>query len=559
MMAYRDKVKKEDYTKSWKRYDTGRRWNNSLQNRYYDTITTNWEFYNGNQWVNATGLSSDLPQPVFNILKRSLLFFVSMMTSSSITGEYKTQLMRDDDYQDLDNMTAIVASADFKNYLERIKIDMLARDLLVDAGVTGDMAYHMYFDRNAKPYGLNSIVEGQIEIETIDGVNLYMSNPNSRDVQKQQYIGIYGRDTVDNIKQEIKFHQKLKSLDELVISPDSETEDQESIDGKQELDSDEFGKVGYVLEYCKKRNKKGIITVHATKSLVDRVIFEDVDTGLYLYPISFNNWEHQKNQCHGRGLVTDIVPNQIFVNRMFAMAMYHLQQTAFPKAVYDRNMISGWSNAIGSAIAINRQPGESIFNMAGYLQPATMSPQITQLIEMTIKYTKEMIGANDALLGDINPEQASGAAISVTARQSGVPLEGPKSNLYEMIEDMMHIYADMAGTYYGSRPIVADMPEIGKQVVEFDFAKLKDMQFNVNVDVGATTYYSQIAQQATLDNLLANGMIEFADYLERVPEGFVPEKQGLITKIKEKAELMAQQAQMQMPVQPDMGMQAPPM
>lgn len=529
---------KKDFTWAWKQYENGKLWNNRLDPPYYDGVTVNWEMFNGNQWINAAGLSAEFPQPVFNIIKRSIQFFISAMTSSAITGRYEAFLNKDDDYEDMDNLTAKIATNAWRNYLEEIKADMVARDLLLDAAVSGDMAIHMYFDPNCEPYGDKFQIKGKIKMETIDGNNIYLGNPNNRDIQNQPYVLIYGRDTVENIKEEIRIHQKIKDIN---VEPDNDNEEQASEAGKIEIDSDEYGKVGYVLCYRKKR-EKGKTTVWVSKSLREQVIYE-VDTGLTRYPVAFNNWEHQKNNYHGRSLVTDIIPNQIFVNRMFAMAMYHLQQTAFPKAVYDSERVSGWSNQVGAAIPVELQPGESIFNVAGYLQPSTMSPQIIQLIDMTIKYTKEMIGANDALLGEINPEQASGAAISVTAQQSGIPLEGPKSNLNELFEDMMYIYADMAGNYYGERPVIVDLPEIGKQLVNFDFGKLTNMQFNVKADVGATSYYSEIAQRATLDNLLASNMIEFADYLERVPEDFVPDKSGLIAKIKEKAQMMAQQPQ----------------
>ena len=48
--------------------------------------------------------------------------------------------------------------------------------------------------------------------------------------------------------------------------------------------------------------------VHVTKATRDAVIFEDVDTGLSRYPIAWGNWERQKNQYHGRALVTGLVP-----------------------------------------------------------------------------------------------------------------------------------------------------------------------------------------------------------------------------------------------------------
>lgn len=523
---------KKNFTWYWQQYENGRFWNDRLDPPYYETVDINWEMRNGNQWLNAQGLSDELPQPVFNIIKRVISFFISSMTSSNITGAYSPLLARDDDYEDMENVATKIATASYKNFLERVKGNQLARDLLLDAAVTGDMAVHMYFNPMATPYGKEFDVKGQIELETIDGNNLYLGNPNSRHIQNQPYVLIYGRSTVEELEKEIEFYQKK----ETTVATDGEYEYQAAEAGKIELESDKYGKAGYVLCYKKKKNKKGDVTVWVSKSLKSQEIYS-IDTGLTRYPVAFNNWEHQKNQYHGRALVTDIVPNQIFVNRMFAMAMYHLMLTAFPKAVYDDQAISGWTNQIGMAIPISKEPGESIFNQAGYLQPATMSPQIIQLIDMTIQYTKEMVGANDALLGNINPEQASGAAISVTAQQSGIPLEGPKANLNELYEDMMLIYADMAGNYYGTRPVIVDMPEVGKQLVDFDFSQLKDMQFNTKADVGPTSVWDERAQQATLDNFLANNLIEFSEYLESVPGDQIPNKDELIKKIKEKAML----------------------
>ena len=63
-------------------------------------------------------------------------------------------------------------------------------------------------------------------------------------------------------------------------------------------------------------------TVHVSKSTKTQVIFEDIDTDLTYYPVAFANWERQKNTYHGRALVTGIIPNQIYINSMFAMVMH---------------------------------------------------------------------------------------------------------------------------------------------------------------------------------------------------------------------------------------------
>ena len=120
------------------------------------------------------------------------------------------------------------------------------------------------------------------------------------------------------------------------------------------------------------------------------------------------------------------------------------------------------------------------------------------------------------------------------------------------------IFSDMAGGYYGERPVVFETeqmnPETGemgtvKQFVQFDFSKLQDMRYNVNVDVGATTYWDETASQARLDNFLAQGVLDFADYLEATPESYsIPNKQELIKKVKERASLQGQQPPIQPPI-----------
>jgi hypothetical protein len=419
------------------------------------------------------------------------------------------------------------------------------------------MCIHMFFNPDIKPYdGKLSDVMGQIEVEVIDGTNLYLGNPNSRDIQNQPHVIIAGRATIKELQDE---YDAVKENDDFTIQHDEDFLEQVGQGGQIELeDVDELGKATYILIYRKKKVKvKSIneatgeeteveeVRVLASKSIRDRYIYKDVDTGLNLYPVAFGNWEVQKNQYHGRALCTSIIPNQIFINRMFAMAMQNLMMTAFPKAVIDADKIASWSNKIGSVIKVHKMtPSDSLLNVARYLEPGQMSNQITNLIDMTMNYTKDMLGANSALLGSVNPELASGASITIAARQSGVPLENPKNNMYSLLEDMGRIYLDMVTTYYGERPVLFEV-EGEPQIVLYDFAKLKDIYLSTKVDVGATTYWNEIAMIQTLDNLLASQRIEFIDYLERVPDDYITDKSGLLAKEKDKIAMMEQQAQMQ--------------
>ena len=54
----------------------------------------------------------------------------------------------------------------------------------------------------------------------------------------------------------------------------------------------------------------------------------------------------------------------------------------------------------------------------------------------------------------------------------------------------------------------------------------------LKLDVGASSFWSEITSIQTLDNLLMQDRISLEDYLERIPEGYVSRKQELIDKIK---------------------------
>jgi hypothetical protein len=102
----------------------------------------------------------------------------------------------------------------------------------------------------------------------------------------------------------------------------------------------------------------------------------------------------------------------------------------------------------------------------------------------------------------------------------------------------------MMGTYYGLRPIVREVD--GVKVQEpFDFSIFKDMWLDVKADVGESSYWSQIAALQTLDNMLAAGHLDIVQYLERVPDEYIPQKQELIDEIRQRMAAQAQaQAQM---------------
>lgn len=535
--------------KEWEWFEAGRRFNNQQDPPHYNMTKTNWDFFNGLQWENS-GASPDLPQPVFNLTNRVISFFVASLTSNAVKVSFDAiagKYLSEESDVDID-----ILNASFEYFAEKTKLQDKVREMYLNSAITGDMCLHVIYDPNKKQYdGKFSEVEGDLITEVIDSNNLYLGNPNTRAIQTQPHVIISGRATVKELQEE---YDSMKGNEDYKVTADSHLDDEDDL---IELDDvDDLGKATYIICYTKKKVKtedgKERTTVMVSKLIKDKYIYQDIDTELSLYPVVFNNWENQRNTYHGRAQCTSILPNQIFINRMFAMAMQSLILTAFPKIVYDRDKITSVSNKIGASIGISgMSPGTNIRNIIDYVQPGNMSPQIAQVIELTMDYTKDMLGANSALLGTVNPEQASGTAITIAARQSGVPLENPKNNMYELLEDLGNVYLDMITTYFGERPVVMDNEE-EKVVVLFDFNRLKDIYMSAKVDVGATTYFNEIAMIQTLDNLLASDRITFEDYLERVPDDYIMKRSDLLRKEKEKNAPMEQEVDPLAQLSPEM-------
>lgn len=604
--------KKNTKTKAWELYERGVSYNNSLVPNQYNVVETNAEFFIGNQWINLpqTPAMRELPKPVFNILKRVASLFIASLTSTGTKIQFEPLAYYDgSNVADPQHDAAQFANAAVDNLLEKFKFDYRIRDALYDGVQSGDYCGHFYFNPDQLPYGgAFGSHKGEINMELVDGINVMFGNPNSRDVQSQPYILVVGRDTVEHLRWEAKRYRQLNgkpigNVEELIM-PDNEYNRQTGIGGKTELmQSNDDGKALYVYLYTKvtkfvdskdengdqvyedetdddgniiyekgsngedaidfngqpipkrKAAKELKTSVYVTKATRTADIYENVDTGLELYPIAWGNWEHQKNQYHGRALVTGMLPNQISINRLFASALHSIDCMAFPPKVYNADLIPKITNGVGQTIGVHGlQPGQSVGQMITTLEPGNMSTQVFQMMDRVVNLTKECLGATDAQLGSAQAENTS--ALMVLQTNSEVPLENPRANLYEWVEDIAPILLDMMGTYYGKRPIVVEKefeeiiqgptgPSIDpitgmmktqkmvrKVVEEFDFSQLKRLHFNLKIDVGATSKFSEIAMTQTLDNLRKDGTLDVIQYLERIPDKLIPRKQDLINELK---------------------------
>lgn len=515
-----------------KRFEKGYGFNNQIG--LYDTVKINEDFFIGNQWEGVK--SNGLPTPVFNFLKQVVLFQVATISSDnmaiqcspmpSTSGQTARQLER---------ITEII-NHQFAAIIERNRIVTKGREMLRDAGVRGDGCMYFYFDPTIEN---GQMTKGEICAETIANTRVLFGNPNCRDVQKQPYIIISRRRLVEDVKYEV---EELKKTGETEIDdPDSVIADSEKWQNKYDSYTDD--KVTVLTYFYRNRETKTIWCIESTERGIIRKAY---DTEYTLYPLVWMNWDYIHDCYHGQAMITGLIPNQKFINKIFAMVGISLLTTAFPKVIYDRTKIQRWSGGVGEAVAVNG-PVDSV---AKTIDGASVNPQIAQFMELCISKTRSFLGASDVAMGDSRPDNTS--AIIALQRAANTPMELTKQNYYQCVEEMGSIWMDMMSVRYGIRKVEMkmDMDSVGEQplgmqlpdqtfVQDFDFSQLRNIQVSIKQDVGASSYWSEMASMQTLDNLLINKMITPLQYIRRLPNGYLRMKNELIE------EMIAQEAAQQ--------------
>ena len=518
----------------YKRYDKGVSFNTQIN--LYDTVKENENFFIGKQWEGVE--SNGLPTPVFNFLKRVTLFQIATISSNNLSMQ-ATPLNSTSRYElgDLEQVTDVL-NKQFAELFERNKIVTKVREFMRNAAVDGDGATYSWFDPDMET---GQEAKGGIVTEIIENTRIIFGNPNERNVQEQPYVIIPMRKQVEYVKNLAEKNGVRK--DDI----DSIKADSEAYDNKMDALTDDRVSM-YVYLY----RDFDTGTIHSYKCTQNVELEADKDTELKFYPITWMNWDYIQDCYHGQALISQLLPNQKFVNKAFAMAMISLMTTAYPKIVYDKTRIPKWDSRVGAAIGVN---GGDMNSIAKIIDPAQISPQIGQFIDLAVNYTQNFMGASDAALGDTRPDNTS--AIIALQRASNAPLELVKLNMYESIEDLGRIYLDMMRVYYGTRYVQVKFlskQEMNNQPLgmslqneefnkPFDFSILNEIPKSLKLDVGASSYWSEITTVQTLDNLLMQGKIELVDYLERIPEGYVSKKQELIDKLKGmQAQMVGQQS-----------------
>ncbi|MGN0174547.1 MAG: hypothetical protein ACI39F_08910 [Acutalibacteraceae bacterium] len=491
----------------------------------YEQSKQNRRFYSGDQWYGAK-VGANRPLVRHNIIKRIGEYKTAVIGGDEISVKFspvgiseialkdalndlkkEIQSGKKQSFGKLSDSEIILAAKAVSEYFgicaKRLHFEDVCANALKNAYITGSGIVYAYWDGDIKT-GLfadderKTPIMGDICAEVIDIENVDFSDPTVESVQKQDYIIIASRKTVGELIREAK-RNGASALEIESIKPDNEYCSGEAFYSE---------KATVLTKFFKSYDSSGNYTINAVKVCKNAVIKPQWDTGLKLYPIAKFNWE-QNNLAYGESEITNLIPNQIAINRMLTASVWAVMMMGMPIMVVNGDVVTE---------PVTNDPGQIIsfcgnsddFDKAvKYVAPPEFSQNFESITSKLIENTLNASGATDAALGTLQAQNTS--AIESVKESARLPLTLFKKRYITFIEDIAMIFLDFMLNMYGTRPL---MQKSGDDIWYFPFSSQRYADISFICEATLSGNDSDIKTVADeLDSLNKSDKKELADYL----------------------------------------------
>lgn len=487
----------------WSKYQNGLNYQQSQD--IPESVRRAYAMYEGDQWrdISASGEKKSA-LPVINFIKPAVDHKTAMIAMQDLSINYSPENLGSGD----DNKVCEALNREAAKVWERTKQTSRAWEVVEKACIAGG-AYQYFYNK-------------ELDSEIISPENIFFSNEQEPNIQKQEYVIIYERRPVSAVRRDAE-QNGIKGHELGLIVADSDTTETEVADA---------GKISCLLYFS--RDEDGHVqfcrcTEHVIyqpmRSVTSKTSGGDTISGMKLYPIVGFRWMSKYGSARGLGMVNQLRPNQVYVNKLAYWELTAARYTAYPRPVYNVQAIENIEEAedVGRPIRVKGNVLRAA-EAFGYQSPAQMSAQPAMLRATLMQDTRELAGAGDAALGNINPERASGAAIIALQDQQAIPLNRQISAYKQYVEDIALVWLDMWKTYRGKGLTVSTMetaldPLTGMPVSvtrteDIPAADLRRVSATVKIDATPTNPFSKWAQEQSLEIARNNQQISFDEYVE---------------------------------------------
>lgn len=532
-------------TEVWQLYEHGKNYMKML--RIFSDTDLNYRMYGGNQWEGAK--IEGIEQAQYNFIETIINHKVSRINQNLWAINFSSENF-DREFRKMAEETCELLNRKARKVWEKDSLDHKIREVSDDSAINDEgIIYVDYNEEEQSPVN-----------EVINKNDIQYGNEQSSDIQSQPYIVISQRKSVVEV-QNIARAEGISEEEIKFIVGDTDTAENPGEDAKVEKDN----MVTVVIKLWKDAKTRTVWFAKSTKYLD---IVKPSDTGLSLYPVAHFVWKEKKGSARGEGEVRTLIPNQLELNKTLARMLLSIKQCAYAQKVANIEKIAN-PQALGQVGGIIKTRGnvEDVSRIFTYIQPASMSTDVSKLITDLITITRELKNASDIATGGINPEQASGKAILAVQQASDQPLIKQLTGLKRFIEDIARIWLDM-WTVYTPEGMTLEQEITDEntgeeyiQVIDVPATVLENLKGTVKVDVTPKGAFDRYATELTLENLLQAGLFapqrvgELRKYAEALPDDASAPKQKIleicdktdeeqrkIAMINAEAELMQQRA-----------------
>lgn len=462
------------------------------------TIKKNIDFYEGRQWARSTDATKHMPRPVINLVKFICRNKRAMLSAQPIRLVYKSE----EDPESASEYTA------FANYIcKEMDMDELDSIAVRDAVLKGSYFYHLYWDCEKR--GRMGVREGGLKCEIIDPQNIYFSNPEELNEQKQDWIIISSRVSVDKLK-------RIADTDvdiDLIVS-----------DGNSENDTYCTVLTRYFREngevYCEKAVKNTIIhkPFKITPEYNNGAVAE-------LYPIIAGCYEEREKCIYGISEAEGLISDQKLVNHILGMEALAIQNIAWGKYIVSKDALRGQQ--------ISNEPGEIIIdhsisgNGIRKLEQHSLSGMPLNYVNNITSMLRTVSGATEVITGETITGNLSGKAIAQLQDQANQPIIEQRRRFWRAKQRFGHVLKQCIDLYYDHK----DFSKNGRKVV-FDASKYRDIDMQITVEAVGGVTGSFAGDIGILETLYQKGDIDAETFIEAYPNDMILDKQRIISVIK---------------------------
>lgn len=559
------------------------------QKNFYNALQEWIDFYEGRQWGNSK-LARTFPKHTYNVIKMIIDAKTSNVTSTPIKLLYKSSDL-------LQKTTKWNKFAEYQ--MRKMGQEKANRKAVLDGYVKGTFIYHYFWEEDS--VSRLGTYEGDLNVEVIDMRQIAVADPTEKDIQKQKWVIIATREEVKAVIQKADKNGKNNSSKQQIDSNLITNDNNEIIADKIEQDKTGLctvltryfridGEVYFeravkntLVNYAKplnpnatykelKLNKnKETFAENVNENDVNEIL--DIDPKItslhdneltvgeghnnkfYLYPIEIGCLSERDGSIFGLSEAESLIYSQKSLNLQMSLITKNAKDVGWSKWLVKKDALDGQEiTDEGGQILYDNTPIGSGWGVQ-LMQGQQFAGGALDLSNTIINLMRTVTNAGEIFTGDMISKDLSGTAIAQLQAQATKTTDAQLRSLMTSLEKCGKIIELFYKFYYDKAKFSFELntmekftasQEMGVNEVdvpttmsdEFSGSEFINSNFDLVVEAGMGSRYSEILAMDTLNTLFINGGLQnmAPDILEQFvtlyPDSAMPFKSELMAIIK---------------------------